>query len=83
MKSTSTTEEDYGILGIITLYLREYRKKHTHTKVFQKKYKTWTGWEPITEEQSVKFKKEVMINNDGVEEDFATIQKTPRARPGR
>ena len=73
------------ILGIITLYLREYRKKHTHKHkgLPKKSIKTWTGWEPITEEQSVKFKKEVMINNDGVEENFATIQKTPRARPGR
>ena len=58
-------------------------QEEAHTKVFQKMYNKWTGWKPITEEQSVKFKKEVMINNDGVEEDFATIQKTPRARSGK
>ena len=30
MKSTSTTKEDYGQLVIIILYLREYKKRHTH-----------------------------------------------------
>ena len=71
-KSTSTTKEDYGLPGITILYLREYRKRHTQRS--SKKRKKWTGWKPITEEQTVKFKKEVMINNDGVEEYLAIFQ---------
>ena len=50
-------------------------------KVLPKKgIRSWTGWKSITEGQSVKFKKEVMMNNDGVEEDLATIQKTPKVQ---
>ena len=55
MKSASTTQEDYGQRGIIILFLREHKKRHT--KIFQERNKKWTGWKPITEEQSVKFKK--------------------------
>ena len=74
MKSTSTTQENYGQLGSIILFLREYKKRHTQ-KSSPKRNKKWTAWKPMTEEQSVKFKTEVMINNDGVEDDLATLQK--------
>ena len=56
------------------LCVREYKKRHTHR--FSKKQNTkWKGV-PTTEDQSVKFHKEVMIINGGAAEDLAPFQKT-------
>ena len=35
-------------------------QEEPHTKVFQERNKKWTGWKPTTEDQSLRFKKEVM-----------------------
>ena len=45
------------------------------TKVFQKRNNKWTGWKPTTEDQSLNFKKVMMIENGGMEEDLANVQK--------
>ena len=49
-------------------------QEEPHTKVFQKRNKKWTGWKPITEEQTLKFKK-VTEKNDSMEECLATFLK--------
>ena len=35
-------------------------EEETHRKVFQNRNDKWTGWKPTTEDQLMKFKKEVM-----------------------
>ena len=35
-------------------------EEETHRKVFQNRNEKWTGWKPTTEDQLMKFKKEVM-----------------------
>ena len=49
-------------------------QEEAHARVFQTRNKKWTGWKPTTEDQSLKFKKEVMRKKGSMEEDFATIQ---------
>ena len=78
MKSTSTTQEDYGQLGIIILFLREYRKGHTQ-KVLPKKGilsgRRGNRHSGIQKRSGGK-------KNDSTEEDLATIPKKKHRERG-
>ena len=48
-----------------------------HKILERRRTKKWIGWRPRTDEQHIEFKKKVMENGeDGIDEDFTTIQKT-------
>ena len=47
-----------GNLGPLSFSARI--QEEAHTKIFQIRNKKWTGWKPTTEDQSLRFKKEVM-----------------------
>ena len=57
------------------LCLREYKKRHTY-EFSKNRTKCGRGWKSTTEDQSVKFHKEVMIINGSAAEDLAPMQKT-------
>ena len=60
-----------GNMGSLS-YLCENTRRGT--KHFQRRSKKWTRWKPITEEQSLKFKK-VMEKNDSTEDVLDSMQK--------
>ena len=50
----------------------------------RKRTRKWTGWKPRTDEQKIEFKKKVMEDGeDGIDEDFATVQKTIEIAAGK
>ena len=58
-------------------------QEEAHTSIFQRRNKKWTGWKPITEEQSLKFKKEVMKKTIELKKILQQYRRTSRTRQGR
>ena len=66
-----------------SIYARIQEEEQAKNIAKGKRKKTWTGWKPKTDEQTLEFRKKVMEKNDDTEDELATIQRNIETAAGK